>query len=438
MNYYRLRRCAFACAALVAVIAGFGCGSSSSSSSTTAPPLSVALTLVPTAGTLDAVNPDSLLYEIIPASAGIVDPASVKVSISPSVLFTEVNGFSGGTFANSIDIIPSGFLPQATAFSITTNFLVVQNNTVYSVTAYNSFTTAAVTAAFPASAGDSYLLNINTLIQPPGLMSLIPGTLPEIAASILTATVSSNPSAAGADGSFLLYGGQAFSSSSPTDIDPSAFSLPVIASYQRNEFIASGAAAVSVSGFTITFQSLSLRGTLNTDGTVSGGVFYGLIHCTDAACSNITDTAIASAVSPYVDTNGNMAVIGTFTGTANIFSPVAWIGAGDTATTTLANGIGAGISTVTLDITSTSSSLTTTATLPYVILTQTDANNMLSLSAQGQGAVSITTTAPQVSIDYPLVEPGLSMTPFTTSAGQTYSAYFMFGLTNFTSITFTP
>ena len=437
MNYYRLRRCAFACAALVVLFAGVGCGSSSTTSSTTAPPLSVALTLVPTSGTLDAVNPDSLLYEIIPASAGIVDPASVKVSISPSVLFTEVNGFSGGTFANSIDIIPSGFLPQATAFSITTNFLVVQNNTVYSVTAYNFFTTAAVSAAFPASAGDSYLLNINTLIQPPGLMSLIPGTLPEIAASILTATVSSNPSAAGADGSFLLYGGQAFSSSSPTDIDPSAFSLPVIASYQENEFIASGAAVVSVSGFTITFQSLSLRGTLNTDGTISDGIFYGLIHCADAACSNISDSTIALGLSSFADTNNNVVVLGSVSGIANTVTSGNWITAGDTVQTNLTDGVGVTTSAL-VDITTSSSPLTDTATLPFLILTQTDANNMLSLSAQGQGAVSITTTAPQVSIDYPLVEPGLSMTPFTTSAGQTYTAYFMFGLTNVTADTFTP
>lgn len=437
MTYHEGRLIAVSGVFLVALIAMVGCGNSSVSTTTTAPPLTVPLTLVPTSGTPDAVNPDSLLSVVIPASAGIVDPLSVRVSLSPSVLFTAVNVFSGSVFANTIDIIPSGFLPQATPFSVTTNFLVIRNNTVYSVTSYNFFTTASITTPFPAVPGDGYLLTMNTLSQSQGLMPLITGTMPAVAISVLTATVSSNPTATGADGSVLLYGGRAFSDAAPSDIDPAGFAMPVAASYQGNEFIASGSAIIPVSGTTVPLVSFSLRGTLNTDGTLSGGVFYGLIHCADASCSNITDTTIAQDLSPFVNTNNDIVVLGTVNGVANPVTSGNWITAGDTVQTNLADGVGAGISTATLEITTTSSPLTTTATLPFIILAQTDANNMIHISAIGQSSDAVPLSSP-MTFDYPLIEPGLPGLPFSTAAGVTCTAYFMFGLTNFTTVTFTP
>ncbi len=432
-----IRLLGFSSVILLVLSMVYGCGSSNTSTITTAPPIAVTVTLTPLSGTLDAVNPNSVFYEVIPASAGIVDPNSIKISISPSFLFTEVNGFSSGTFAGYADIAPEGFLPPATTFSVTTNFLTNRNGTIYAATAYNAFTTVTPSGTFPVTAGHSYTLTVNNSIQPQGLASITAGAFPELAVSVLTTTAASNPNAAGADGSMILFGGQAFSSSSPTDINPAAFALTLTAYYEGSEFMSSGSAVLSVAGMTLPLQNFSLRGTANADGTISNGVFYGVLHCIDAVCSNITDTTLASAVSPYTDGNGNMAVLGTFTGAANTFSPVTWIGGGDTATTTLANGIGAGISTATLEITTTSSPLIATATLPFVILTQTDSNNMLRIAAVGQSTDALPLTSPII-FDYPLVEPGLSGVPFSTAIGQTYTTYFMFGLTNSKTVTFTP
>ena len=419
------------------IFMAFGCGSSSTATTTTAPPIAVTVTLAPLSGTLDAVSPNSVFYEVIPASAGIVNPDSIKISVSPSFLFTTVNVFSSGTFAGYVDIAPSGFLPPATTFSVTTNFLTNQNGTIYAATAYNAFTTATPPGSFPVSTGDSYIMTVNGGIQPGVPAFTAADAFPVLAVSVLAVTASSNPAAAGADGSMILFGGQAFSMSSPADINPAAFTLSLTASYQGDEFMSSGSAVLPVAGMPLPLQDFSLRGTVNSDGTISNGVLYGVLHCIDAACSNISDTTVASAVSPYTDGNGNMALLGTFTGAANTFSPPAWIGAGDTATTTLANGIGAGISTATLEITTASSPLTATATLPFIILTTTDTNNMMSIAAVGQSADAVPLTSP-ILFDYPLFVPGLSGVPFSTAAGVNYTAYFMFGLTNSKTVSFTP
>ncbi len=125
----------FSMAALFVMVVAYGCGSSSTAL-TTAPPISVTLTLIPTSGTLDAVNVGSTFSEVIPASAGIVNQYSIQIAVLPSFPFT------AQTFPNYVDIIPTGNLPTGTTFSITTNFLTIQNNTLYAATAYNTFTTS--------------------------------------------------------------------------------------------------------------------------------------------------------------------------------------------------------------------------------------------------------------------------------------------------------
>ena len=431
-----IRLLGFSSVTLLVLSMVYGCSSSNTAATVTAPPIAVTVALTPLSGTLDAVNPNSVFYEVIPASAGIVDPNSIKISVSPSFLFTEVNGFSSGTFAGYADIAPEGFLPPATTFSVTTNFLTNRNGTIYAATAYNAFTTATLSGTFPVAAGHSYTVTVSNNIQPQGLALINAGTFPELAVSVLTTTAASNPTAAGADGSMILFGGQAFSSSSPADINPAAFALPLTAYYEGNEFMTYGSAVLTIAGMPLPLQNFSLRGTANADGTISNGVLYGVLHCVDAACSNITDTTVASAVSPYTDGNGNMAVLGTFTGAANTFSPVTWIGGSDTANTNLVNGAGI-TTTAVLEVTSTSSPLTTTATLPFVILTKTDTNNMTSIAAVGQSTDALPLTSP-ITFSYPLVEPGLSGVPFSTAIGQTYTTYFMFGLTNSMTLTFTP
>ncbi len=114
----------------------YSCGSGGSTGIVTAPPISVTLTLIPSSGTLDAVNVDSTFSEVIPASAGIVNPNSIQISIVPSFLFTEE------TYSNYVEIIPSASLQTGTTFSVTTNFLTIQNGTLYAATAYNAFTTS--------------------------------------------------------------------------------------------------------------------------------------------------------------------------------------------------------------------------------------------------------------------------------------------------------
>ncbi len=438
MKNYIVRFLGLSIVTLLAMPMIYSCGSSGSTTTATAPPLSVTLTLLPTSGTPDAANLNSMFYEVIPASAGIVDPNSIKINVSPSFLFTEVSGFSSGTFAGYVDIVPSGFLPAAATFSVTTNFLAVQNGKIYSVTAYNAFTTVASAGAPSAEPGDSYVVTINNILQPSGLNYITAGTVPVLAIRVVTTTIASNPTASGADGSMLLYGGVAEGPSSPADIS-TAFALPFSAVYKGDEFMSFGSTVLSAAGISVPLQNFNLSGIANADGTISDGVLYGVVHCTDKACSNITDTTAAGIVSQYIDSNGNMAVLGTFTGVPDTFTTGDWITSGDTANTDLLTA-GAGVSQATLEVTTTTSPLTTTTSLPFVILTTTDANNMLGIAGVGQGAETITTTAPQVTINYPLVEPGLALSPFSTTSGQTYQAFFMFGLTPYpqAGLQFTP
>jgi hypothetical protein len=190
-----------------------------------------------------------------------------------------------------------------------------------------------------------------------------------------------------------------------------------------------------VAGINVPLQNFNLSGIATTSG-ITNGVLYGVVHCTDAACSNL-GTTVGGVVSQYIDANGNMVILGTFTGAPNAFAPVNWIGTGDTANTNLsASGVTTTIAT--LEVTTTSSPLLSTSTLPYVILIQTDANNMLSIAADGQSAEpSLPTTSP-ITFNCPLYESGLAQIPFATAVGQTYQAYFMFGLTNSKTVTFTP
>ncbi len=421
-------------AVLVSVIS-YSCGSSSSGGGGSSKP-TVSVTLTPTSGTIGAVNLNSMLYEDISASigsaAGTVDPSTITVSISPTLTFTTANGFNAGSFANYVDIVPTGFLPKGQTYSVTTSFTAKINNTNYPITAYNTFTTVSSAGTATALPGWSYIVTVNNVLQPSGLGSVLSGNIPTLAISIITGTVSSNPTASKADGSMILFGGKA-AGAAPADITTD-FALPFAATYTGDEFMSFGSASLSVSGISVPLQNFNLSGTANADGTISNGVLYGVVHCTDASCSNL-GTTVGSIVSQYIDANGNMIVLGTFTGAKNAFVPVAWIGGSDTANSNLINGGGA-ITTATIDVTTTTSPLLSTATFPFVILTTTDANNMLSMVATGQGG-SYAKTSP-VTINYPLVEPGLALTPFTTTTGVAYTAQFMFGLTDSKTVTFTP
>jgi len=336
-----------------------------------------------------------------------------------------------GTFAGYVDIVPSGFLSAGTTYSVTTTFNATISGKSYSLTAYNSFTTVGSAGTPSAGPGQSYIVTVTNVTQPSGLASLLSGNIPNLAISVITATVALNPTTAGADGSMLLYGGEA-AGAAPTDINQ-AFALPFVAIYKGDQFMSFGSAELNVAGIAVPLQNFNLSGIASTSG-ITNGILYGVVHCTDTACSNL-GTTVGGVVSQYIDGNGNMTVLGTFTGAPNAFSQSpAWIGGGDTVGTNLDEGA---TSTAVLEVTTTSSPLTTTTTLPFVILTQTDANKMLSIAALGQGGKTVTTTTPQVTVSYPLVEPGLAGTPYTTVSGQTYQAFFMFGLTPSYAPTFT-
>ncbi|MCL4469199.1 MAG: fibronectin type III domain-containing protein [Deltaproteobacteria bacterium] len=400
------------------------------------PTLSV--TLIPTSGTLNAVNLNSMFAENISVSIGstigTVDPTSIAISISPNFTNTMSQGFNGGVFAGYVDIVPAGFLPPATTFSVTTSFTAAISGKNYLFTAYNTFTTVASAGTTSAGPGSSYVVTVMNVTQPSGLASILSGNIPTLAISIITGTVALNSTVAGADGSMILYGGAASGSASPTDIS-SAFALPSSAIYVGDQFMSFGSATLSVAGIGVPLQNFNLSG-IATAGGITNGVLYGVVHCIDSVCSNL-GTTVGGVVSQYIDANGNMIVLGTFTGAPNTVPPVAWIGGGDTADTNLVNGIGI-TTTALLDVTTTSSPLTNTTTLPFVILTQTNSNNMMSMVAVGNGGLAVKTTAPQVTVNYPLVVPGLAQTPFSTAVGQAYKAYFMFGLTNSKTVSFTP
>lgn len=408
----------------------YSCGSSSSSSSGPTPS-GATVTLSATSGTIDAVNLNSMIIDTISVASGSVDPTSISISISPSITETTSQGFNTGSFAGYVDIVPAGFMPAATTFSVTTSFKKVGGTTTY--TAYNAFTTVSSTGTPSASTGSSYIVTVNNVTQPSGLASLLSGNIPTLAISVITDTIASNQTLAGADGSFIMFGGQA-AVSAPTDIN-SAFALPFAAKYTGDEFMSAGSAALSVAGISIPLATFDLSGIANADGTISNGVLYGVVHCTDATCSNL-GTTVGGVVSQYIDANGNMVVLGTFTGAPNAFTPKAWIGSGDTWGTNLVSGSGLTTATASLEVTTTGQ-LLNTATLPFVILTQTDANGMMSIVGVGQATDNVPLTSP-ITFSYPLVEPGVNMTPFATTVGQSYGAYFMFGLTNSASVNFQP
>ena len=416
----------------------YSCGSSSSSSSSTPSTATGTVTLSATSGTLDAVNLNSMLTEDISASlgktAGTVDPTSIAITISPNFTNTTSQGFNSGVFAGYVDIVPEGFLPPATTFSVTTSFTAGIGGKNYSFTEYNTFTTVSSAGTPSAGPGSSYVVTVTNVTQPSGLASVLSGNIPTLAISIITGTVALNPTVAGAEGSMILFGGAAAGSSSPTDIN-SAFALPFGAIYTGDAFMSFGSAELNVASIGVPLQNFNLSGIATASG-ITNGVLYGVVHCVDAACSNL-GTTVGGVVSQYIDANGNMIVLGTFTGAPNTFAGKPWIGGGDTADTNLSL-TGVTTTTAILEVTTTSSPLTNSTTLPFVILTQTNSNNMMSIAAVGKGALAISTTAPQVTANYPLVAPGLAQTPFATKIGQAYNAYFMFGLTDSKTVSFTP
>ena len=416
----------------------YSCGSSSSSSSSTpATGATGTVTLSATSGTLDAVNLNSMLTEDISASlgktAGTVDPTSITISISPNFTNTTSQGFNSGVFAGYVDIVPEGFLPPATTFSVTTSFNATISGKPYSFTEYNTFTTVASAGTPSAGPGSSYIVTVTNVTQPSGLASILSGNIPTLALSVIAGTAASNPTAAGAQGSMILYGGEAANSSSPSDIT-NAFALPFGAIYTGDQFMSFGSAALNVAGIAVPLQNFNLSGIASASG-IANGVLYGVVHCTDSTCSNLGAT-VGGVVSQYIDASGNMVVLGTFTGVPNTFPGKSWIGTTDTATTNLVSGVGVTTS-ATLEVTTTNSPLLSTSTLPYVILTKTDSNNMMSIAAVGQSADAVPLNSP-ITFSYPLVAPGLAQTPFATVLGQPYDAYFMFGLTNSKTVSFTP
>ncbi len=401
--------------------------------------LSVSFSFLPTSGTLDAVDLNSLFYETISTSIGrtpgIIDPASVHISISPNDFkFTPISGVDteildgkvGKTFAGYVDIVPNTFLPAGSTYSVTTQFTTTVNNIVYPITEYNSFTTVSDAGTNTVGPGSSFIVSITSITQPPslgGLLSL--DYIPAIALNTLTITTKNGSLPGAGVGSMILYGGHANNTLSPTDINPDDFTIPLTAQWNGRYFTSSGSTIISKSGFTIPFQTFNLYGTFNSSGGIDNGLLYAVVHCTDAMCSNAGNT-LGPIIAGLTDTNGDMVVLGIFTASANIIPSGTWIGSGDTAHTTLVNGIGSGITTATLEVTTTSSPLITTKTLPFIILTQTDSDNMMSIVAYGEGGPALPQSSPIV-LTYPLIAP--SGTLFSTTAGTTFTSHYLFGLT---------
>ena len=402
---------------------------------TTIAQINAVVTLVPTSGTLNAVDLDSMFSENITVSlnnvAGSVDPNSIRISIAPSLDFTETAGFSNGSFDGFVFITPNGFLSAGTTYSVTTSFNAIINNATYAIINYSAFTTVSSAGTNTVSPGRSFILGITTISQPQGLGPLLSGNIPPLAITTITTTTSlSNPDA----GSMIFYGGQAVYSSSPTDIYANSFSMPLLASWDGSYAKASGSAVINVYGIIIPMQTFDLSGTLNAFGGIDNGTLYAVVHCTDASCSNLGSVA-GPLIAQFIDVNGNMIILGTFIGIPNTVPSTAWLTGSDTTGTTLLNGIGSGISTATLEITTTTSPLTTTATLPFLILATTDSNNMLSLAGWGPGGPALPQASP-VTLTYALTT--LTGTSFSTVAATAYTAYYLFGLEPVLSTQFTP
>ena len=414
-------------------------GESSYSNEASATPglYTVAFNFSPTSGTLGAVNLNSFFTESISifsgSTTGTVDPNSLSISISPSLNFTSTTGFSGGAFDGYVFITPNGFLPVGTTYSVTTSFNATINSTVYPVTEYSTFTTVSNAGSLSVVPGDSFLITVTNVSQPSSLSSLLSGNIPDLAISVVTGTTASNPAAAGADGSMILYGGQAANTVSPTDITSNGFGFASTAIYKGNELMSSGSVTLAVAGISIPLQTFDLSGIVSS-GSITNGVLYAVVHCTDMYCTNL-GTTVGGVISQFIDNNGNMVILGSFSAVSNSVPAVTWIGGADTANSTLVNGMGNGVTTATLEVTTTTSPLLSTATLPFVILTQTDSNNMLSLVASGQGSPGLPQSSP-ITLTYPLTTP--SGTTFATTAGTTYTGYYLFGLTPAQVNSFTP
>lgn len=298
----------------------------------------------------------------------------------------------------------------------------------------SSSSSTPVTPVTPVTIGpgSSFTVSVTAISQPSSLAGVLQSVIPTIAVTIVTMTTETGFTDTG---SMVLYGGDAVSTS-PTDIIPTGFSLALPTTWTSNYITATSSVVLSVSGISIPLQTFNISGSFDAQGNITNGTIWAVVHCVDSTCSNLNST-IASYVVPNLDANNNMNVYGTFNSALNKFSPVAWIGSGDTANTTLANGIGANISEATLEVTTTSSPLLTKSTLPYVILTTKDSNNLMNVVGQGVTISSGPFSNP-VTINYNLLIPGLSGQPFTTAAGTAYDAYFMFGLTNSKTVSFTP
>ena len=422
---------------VVTAVNGIGESAYSNEASATPAPFTVAFTFSATSGTINAVNLNSMFYENISAysgsTAGTVDPNSISISISPSLNFTSTTGFSGGAFDGYVFITPNGFLPVGTTYSVTTSFNATINSTVYPVTEYSTFTTVSNAGSLSVVPGDSFIITVTNVSQPPSLGPLLSPSIPNLAISVVTKTIASNPAAAGADGSMILYGGQATNTVSPTDITSNGFGFPSDAIYKGNELMSFGSVTLSASGISIPLQVFDLSGVVSS-GSITNGGLYAVVHCTDMSCTNL-GTMVGPIIAQYIDNNGNMVILGSFSAVPNTVPAVTWIGGGDTAHTTLVNGMGSGVTTATLEVTTTTSPLLSTATLPYLILTQTDSNNMLSLVAGGQGSPALPQSSP-ITLTYPLTTP--SGTTYATTAGVGFTSYYMFGLTPALTTQVTP
>ncbi len=423
-------------AVLLVMTMVYSCGSSSSSSSSTPAGATVALTLQPSTGTVDAVGLNALITEGVSILSGNVsgtlDPATVKVSLSPSLPFTTSIAYDG----SSINIVPTGFLPTQTTFKVTTNFSYTLNNKTYSTTQYNTFTTVASAGIPGAGIGSSFIVLINNVTQPPGISVVLGGALNSlpIAMVVVDGTLP-NPNTF--IGSMILYGGEAAQAVSPTDIKPSGFTIPLSATYDGSYFKSSGQVTITVSGFSIPLNPFALSGQITAGGSITGGTVYAVVKCNALGQAQ-------SLVSSFCDSQGNLTVVGTFTGSPNTLT-ASWISPTDTIGNMPGNGsTGVGpTSTTALEITTIAGSPVTTIAsyLPYAILAQTDpTTGYLEIAGTGN-AVSRSVATPGVGIstvtqEFDLVDPATGST-FTTTSGTTYNAFYMFNLKTVSGTTFT-
>ncbi len=407
----------------------YSCGSSSSSSGGTPSSPTVTLTLQPSSGTVNAVGLSALIAESVSITSGktigTLDPAKVQVSLNPAIPFTWSVSYDG----TSINIIPDSFLTANTSFSVTTSFSYTLSNKTYSTIQYNTFTTVPSAGSISSVPGSSFIVTINNISQPTGLGSLLGGGLSSIpiAVSVIAGT---SPDSNGI-GSMILYGGQSNSTSSPADILPNSFTIPLGAIYEGSYFKASGAVTLTLTSpvtVGVPLNPFELSGQVDSTGAIQGGSVYGI-----ASCSAPGLAQYYSVISPYCDANGNLIIVGTITGIKNVPSK-SWIGSGDAVSTIPANGatsVGT-ISVITLGINATATSnVTQTSTYqPYAILTMTDpTTGYLKIAGTGitSAATSFSTGTDIFTGVFNLTDPQTGSI-FMTQSGTTYNAYYMFNL----------